>query len=133
MKDNRLLGIGAIAIAGFLIWNTLRKKELIDPYEGTPYEGMTEQQAWAHYYRLKAIEEYIEDPQTAEQKQLDELGITKDELPTYQEFALQVNRELGGSYVAGYLTPPAYWTKSVTEWSRYVQQVTYERWHQLYG
>jgi len=44
-----------------------------------------------------------------------------------QEIALQVNEELGGSYVAGVLTPPAWWTGSVTEWSRHVQAIAWER------
>jgi len=158
MEYKQVLGIGAVVIAGFLVWNIFRKKELVDPYAGTIYEGMTEQQAWAHYQQLlderarqeaiwadyersqaereaalAEMEKYIEDPTKAEQEHLDELGITKEELPTYQEFALQINESLGGSYVAGILTPPAYWTNSVYEWSKYVQRVTNERWHQLYG
>lgn len=133
-----VLGIGAIAAVGFLLWYTLRKKPIIDPYEGTKYEGMTEAEAQAYYNELmatteEAVAQYIEDPQTVEEAQLEALGITKDELPTYQDFALQINEELGGSYVAGVLTPPASWTGSVTEWSRYIQQVTNVRWHQLYG
>jgi len=46
---------------------------------------------------------------------------------TYQDFALEVNTSLGGSYVGGMLTPPSSWTQSVTEWSRYVQQETATR------
>lgn len=41
---------------------------------------------------------------------------------TYWEFVLEVNKQLGGSYVNGMLTPPNIWTQSVTAWSRYVQQ-----------
>jgi len=44
-----------------------------------------------------------------------------------QEMALQVNEELGGSYVAGALTPPPSWVGSATEWSRHVQQIANER------
>lgn len=42
-------------------------------------------------------------------------------LEDFRNFALEVNRDLGGSYVAGYLTPPPDWPGSVTEWSRHVQ------------
>ncbi len=67
--------------------------------------------------------------QAAEQASLAQLGITAAELPAYQELALQINRELGGSYVNGVLTAPAWWTGSITEWSGHVQEVTNTRWH----
>lgn len=67
--------------------------------------------------------------QAAAQVNLAQLGITATELPAYQESALQINRELGGSYVNGVLTAPAWWTGSITEWSRHVQEVTNTRWH----
>lgn len=117
----------------------------VDIYRGTIYEGMTAAQAWAYHYQLVAEQEarlaagriavkaYIADPEKAEAEQLEELGITRAELPTYKEFALQINMELGGSYVAGVLTPPASWVGSVTAWSRHVQDVTFTRYHQMYG
>ena len=131
MKYKQVLGIGLVAAVGFIVWMTLRKKPIIDLYAGTPYAGMTEAEAWAYYE--KQMEAYLEDPQKVEEEHLEELGITRAELPTYQEFALMINRELGGSYIAGILTPPASWTGSVTEWSRHVQQVTNVRWHEVYG
>ena len=152
MEYKYVLGIGLLAAAGFIAWKVLKEDEetatakaKADPYAGTIYQGMTADEAQAYYERLvaeraakraEALEEarlYIENPEAAEQKQLDELRITRAELPTYQEFALRINEELGGSYVAGYLTPPASWTKSVTEWSRHVQAITNVRWHQIYG
>lgn len=46
---------------------------------------------------------------------------------TYWEFAEQVNIDLGGNYVNGVLTPPSWWTGSITQWSRYVQEETAKR------
>ncbi len=46
---------------------------------------------------------------------------------TYNDFALEVNIELGGRYVNGVLTPPASWSGSVTQWSRHVQEETARR------
>jgi len=66
--------------------------------------------------------------EVAAEREREALGITEAELPSYQDFALQINIELGGSYVAGYLTPPSWWTGTVTDWSRHVQEVTAERW-----
>ncbi len=66
--------------------------------------------------------------EVAAEREREQLGITEEELPSYQDFALQVNIELGGSYVAGMLTPPSWWTGTVTGWSRYVQQETADRW-----
>ncbi|GAI96766.1 unnamed protein product [marine sediment metagenome] len=45
----------------------------------------------------------------------------EEALEDFREFADKVNIELGGSYVAGVLTPPPDWVGSVTEWSRHVQ------------
>ena len=73
----------------------------------------------------------ITDIEKAKAEQLEVIGITELELPSYIQFAEQVNVELGGSYVGGLLTPPAGWTGSVTEWSRHVQAVTQERYQQL--
>ena len=64
----------------------------------------------------------------AKQRQLEQIGITEVQVITYQDFALKVNTQLGGSYVGGRLTPPASWTGSVTEWSRHVQAVTMKKW-----
>ncbi len=55
------------------------------------------------------------------------------EIKTIYEIADEVNRELGGSYVAGVLTPPAWWTGSVTEWSRHVQAIAWERYYQQFA
>lgn len=68
----------------------------------------------------------------AKQRQLERLDITEAEVPTYAELADKVNLELGGRYVAGLLTPPSWWTGSVTEWSRHVQAVAIKRYHELY-
>ncbi len=46
---------------------------------------------------------------------------------TYNQFALEVNIELGGRYVNGVLTPPASWSGSVTQWSRHVREETARR------
>jgi len=54
--------------------------------------------------------------------------LTEAELEAFRELALKVNIDLGGSYVAGVLTPPAGWVGSVTEWSRHVQAETLKRW-----
>ena len=62
------------------------------------------------------------------ERQRQAIGITEAEVETYQDFALRINTELGGSYIAGMLTAPSSWTGSITEWSRYVQQVAAERW-----
>jgi len=62
------------------------------------------------------------------ERQRQAIGITEEEVETYQDFALRINTELGGSYVGGMLTAPSSWTGSVTEWSRRVQQVAAERW-----
>jgi len=61
--------------------------------------------------------EYFQEPAAAA------IGLTMAEVPAYAEVALEVNLRLGGSYVAGVLTPPKSWTGSVTEWSMYVQGV----------
>lgn len=50
------------------------------------------------------------------------------EWEAFRELALKVNIDLGGSYVAGILTPPPDWVGSVTEWSRHVQAETLKRW-----
>ena len=42
-------------------------------------------------------------------------------LEDFRNFALEVNIELGGSYVAGVLTAPPDWPGSITEWSRHAQ------------
>jgi hypothetical protein len=68
----------------------------------------------------------------AKERQLERLDITEAEVPTYAQLADQVNLELGGRYVGGYLTPPSWWKGSVTEWSRHIQQVAIERYHALY-
>ena len=61
-------------------------------------------------------------------------AIAPTEIPTappaalsLQEIALQVNLELGGSYVAGVLSPPPSWTGTVTEWSKHVQDIAWQR------
>ena len=59
------------------------------------------------------------------------LGLKASEIPTYSTICDQVNLELGGSYVKGVLTPPKGWSGSVTEWSRYVQQVGLQRYNEL--
>ena len=152
MEDKKKVGVGAGALILIVaaIWALGKKPALAagippDVYKGTIYEGMSEAQAWAYYYQRKAeseakraaaiaeMEAYIADPEKVRAEGLEKLGITEAELPTYQEFALLINMELGGSYVNGLLTPPASWTGSVTEWSRHVQDVTFLRYHQMYG
>jgi hypothetical protein len=46
----------------------------------------------------------------------------QDTLEGAQHLALyhEINAEQGGSFVNGVLTPPSWWTGSVTEWSRYI-------------
>lgn len=150
--ENKKVGLGAGALILIVVafW-ALSKKPVgavgisSDPYAGTIYEGMSEAQAWAYYYQRKAeiaaqraiaiaeAEAYIADPEKVEAEHLAELGITKAELPTYQDFALLINMELGGSYVNGVLTPPDSWTGTVTGWSKHVQESTFYRYHQMYG
>lgn len=144
------VGAGVLILIVAAIWFLGKKPAIAAPgspsaYDGTIYEGMTQDEAWAYYNQLKAereakraaaiaeMEAWIADPEKVEAEGLAELGITRAELPTYQEFALTVNIGLGGSYVNGVLTPPASWTGSVTEWSRYVQRVTNIRYHEMYG
>jgi len=88
-------------------------------------ETFVETQEKVGYTYEEAIDKFIEEQA---EEQLEEIGITKAELPSYQDFALKINEELGGSYVAGMLTPPSWWTGSVTQWSQHVQQVTAEKW-----
>lgn len=85
---------------------------------------------------VEAVKAALAEPSAAEklmaeakERELREWGVTEAEIPALRELALQVNRELGGSYVAGVLTPPASWTGTVTEWSRHVREVAVARYH----
>lgn len=69
--------------------------------------------------------------EVAAEREREEWGITKAEIPSLQEYILQVNEELGGRYVGGALTPPSNWTGSVTEWSRHVQEIGITRYKGL--
>jgi len=73
------------------------------------------------------FEEYFQKPQ------VEALGLTMTEIPTYSAVCDKVNLELGGSYVNGVLTPPRGWTGSITEWSRYIQKVGLEKYNELKG
>lgn len=152
--DKETKVIGGLALIVAAMWALGGRKAKAAPvtpsvypsvFEGTDYEGMNEAQAWAYYYQkvalsearreeaLAAMKAYIASPEKAEADYLGEIGITKGELPTYQNFALLINMELGGSYVNGVLTPPDSWAGSVTGWSRHVQEVAFFRYHQMYG
>ena len=59
------------------------------------------------------------------------IGLTMAEIPTYAAIADETNKRLGGYYVAGVLYAPDWWTGSITEWSRHVQQVALIEYNRL--
>jgi len=149
MIVKRSMKIGTIVVIGMGAWFLTRKREAAaepkreaadeDPLLGPPAldprytynpspDEIVAAYAAAAAIGPTAVQTMIE---IEAERQRQALGITEAEVETYQDFALRVNTELGGSYVNGVLTPPAWWTGSVTEWSRYVQSEAYVRWQKL--